>query len=181
MRRPRAVAWLALVMGGAVGVGSAEALEEQFSDLSASVEVASVFSLSLNNPYLAFPEVDSGQSVVLGEGRSFNEMICRSNSGRAWYLKAQLVSLKNLERNYTLPASQLKWKVVETTGSAALTHGRFDFEPFSEQPMLIYTSQGDDNHGRAVVLRFQYSLSVPSDAPAGTYVGQLVFTMVESP
>ena len=161
-------------------LGPAQALEEQFNDLSASVEVAPVFSVSLSNPLLAFQDVSPGKTVVLGEGRFFNELTCRSNSGRAWYLKAQVVSLRNLERNYTLPASQLQWKIAETTGSAPLGRGR-EFEGFTEQPALIYTSQGDDLRGKSVARRFQYSLTSPPAAPAGTYVGQLVFTMAESP
>jgi hypothetical protein len=149
-------------------------------DLSASVEVTAVFSLSLDNPNLAFGLIGPGKTEVLGQGRFFNEIRCRSNSGRTWYLKVNLISLRLLEKEYFLSPSNLKWKVVESTGSAEPL-GRLEFKEFSEQPVLIYASDGDDNRGKEVILRFQYSLSSPADAPAGNYVGQIIFTMSESP
>lgn len=156
------------------------ALEIKMEDLSASVEVAPTFNLSLDNPNLAFGLISPGHTKILGEGRFFNEIRCRSNSGRTWYLKTQLVSLRLLEKAYSIPPSSLKWKVVESTGSnPSLT--RFDFQPFSDQIMLIYASESDDNRGKEVILRFQYSLDSPADAPAGNYVGQIIFTMAESP
>lgn len=157
-----------------------QALEVKLEDLSASVAVAPVFSLSLDNPNLAFGSVKSGETKVLGEGRYFNEVRCRSNSGQSWLLKAQLISLGLLERQYSISSSNLKWKVVESTGSGE-TIGRLEFKEFSEQPLLIYASQGDDNRGKEIVLRFQYSLTAPIEAPAGNYVGQIIFTMTENP
>lgn len=159
---------------------SSFALEEHFATLSASVEVAPIFSLALNNPHLAFQDVTPGKTEILGEGRFFNEVRCRSNAGRAWYLKAQLLSLRHLQQGYVMPADQLKLRVVETTGSTDPLISRTEFQAFSEQPTLIYSSVGDDNRGREVTLRFQYSLSAPEDAPAGSYVGEIVFTMLES-
>lgn len=159
----------------------AQALEEKIEDLSASVEVAPIFSLSLDNPNLAFSLIGPGKTEILGEGRFFNELKCRSNSGRTWYLKAQLVSLKLLEKDYSLPAPNLKWKVVESSGSAEPLGGRVEFEGFSNEPLLIYASYGDDNRGKEVILRFQYSLSCPLEAPAGNYIGSIIFTLTESP
>jgi len=158
----------------------AQALEQKTEDLSASVEVAPVFSLSLDNPNLAFGLIGPDTIKVLGEGRYFNEVRCRSNSGRPWSLKAHLVSLSVLEKDYALSRSNMKWNVAEHTGSAQPL-GKSNFQPFSQDPVLIYTSLGDDNRGKEVILRFQYSLSVPADAPAGEYIGQVIFTMVENP
>lgn len=157
------------------------ALDERSDDLSASVEVAETFSLSLSNPHLAFHQLSPGNTEVLGEGHFFNEVLCRSNTGRAWYLKAQLVSLQHLGSSQVLPASSLEWSVVESTGQAEPMGGRHSFQPFAEQPLLLYESQGDDARGREVALRFQYRLSAPMDTPAGDYAGQLMFTMTESP
>lgn len=157
-----------------------EALEEKIEDLSVSVEVAPIFSLSLDNPNLTFGLVSPGQTKVLGEDYFFNELKCRANSGRTWYLKAQLVSLKVLGKNYSLYPSYLKYKIVDLQGSAK-DYARLGFREFSEQPLLIYISQGEDNRGREVILRLQYSLSSPAEAPAGDYVGQIIFTMAESP
>jgi len=155
------------------------ALQERISDLNASVEVAAVFGISLDNPHLAFGLIGPGKTKVLGEGHFFNEVKCRSNSGRSWYLKVSLVSLRLAEENYILTAPHLKYKIVESTGQARTE--KIDFKEFSEQPILIYTSEGEDNRGQEVNLRFQYILSTPADAPAGNYVGQIIFTMSESP
>lgn len=158
----------------------AYSLEQKVDDLSAAVEVASVFSLSLDNPNLSFGLVSPGQTKILGEGSFFNEVKCRSNSGRPWYLKAQLVSLRLLEKPYVLPLSYFRFKVVESSGSGG-PQEKLDFQEFSEQPALIYVSQGEDYRGREVILRFQYRLSPPVDAPAGNYIGSVVFTMAENP
>lgn len=158
----------------------ATALEEKVGDLSVSVEVAPVFSLALDNPNLAFGLINPGQTKTLGEGRFFNELKCRSNSGRTWYLKAQLVSLKVLGKDYSLSPSRLKYRIADLRGSAK-TYARLEFKEFSEQPLLIYTSEGEDNRGKEVILGLQYLLSSPEDAPAGNYVGQIIFTMAESP
>ena len=47
--------------------------------------------------------------------------------------------------------------------------------------MLIYASRGEDERGREVVLQFLYSLTCPLTAQAGDYIGQIIFTMAESP
>lgn len=156
------------------------ALDRKITDISASVEVLPTFSISLDNPHLAFGLVKPGQTKILGEGRFFNQIKCRSNYGRDWYLKAQLTSLRLLGKPYSLPTSNLKYRIVESTGSAEVL-SREGFKEFTEQPSVIYTSQSDDNEGKEVILRFQYSLTSPSDAPAGNYIGRIIFTMTESP
>lgn len=159
---------------------SADAVEEQSSTLSASVEIAPIFSLSLTNPHLAFAELRPGQPTVLGEGRFFNEVACRSNSGRSWLLTAQILSLHHSQGGYTLPASALEWSLVEATGSGVRGQGQGTFAPFSDQSVVMYTASGDDLKGRLVALRFRYRLTTPLDAPAGSYVGEIVFSMTEN-
>ena len=149
--------------------------------LSASVEVAPVFGVNLSNPSLVFPEVSPGKTHILGEGHYYNEVVCLSNNGRPWYLKAQLISLKHLQQNYRLPPQQLKLKVWEAVGEGEIVKGRNQFDPFSNEPMTIYIGRGRDAEGAKVIVRFQYSLTCPPDAPAGSYVGQIIFTMAESP
>lgn len=160
-------------------IKNAEALDEKISDLSVSAEIAPVFSLYLDNPNLSFGLISPGQEKILGEGRFFNEVRCRSNSGRTWQLKAQLNSLRLLEKNYSLPLSNLGWRVAESTGSAEPISSS-GFQQFSGLPALIYISQGDDLRGKEVVLRFQYRLYSPVEAPSGNYTGEVVFTMTES-
>ena len=158
---------------------AAEALDRKFEDLSASVEVAPVISFVLDNPHLAFGLVGPRTTKVLGEGRYYNQVTCRSNSGRSWYLKAQLLSLKQMGGGTSLDPSGLKWKLVESTGAAGSNPA--DFQPFASDPVLVYASQGDDTKGQEVVLRFQYSLTTPLESQAGNYIGEVLFTMAESP
>jgi len=158
----------------------AEALDYKTDDISASVEVLPTFGISLDNLNLYFGLIQPGSTKILGEGTFFNQIHCRSNSGRPWFLKAQVVSLSLMEKPYKVPAGNLKWKVTQCTGSAQPAGG-YDFQSLTEEPLLMYASQGDDDFGKDVVLSMQYSLQSPSDAPAGTYSGQIVFTMAESP
>ncbi|MBI2174567.1 MAG: hypothetical protein HYU33_05165 [Candidatus Omnitrophica bacterium] len=162
------------------GAPTVIALEERVQDLSASVEIAEVFSLSLGNPNLVFPLITPGTTAVLGEGGSFDEIQCRSNTGRPWYLTAHVVSLKHLDRTYSLPPSYLKWKMVGTTGQNKPATGQMDFASFSDQPVLLYAGVGDDARGKEVLLSIQYGLSIPPEAPAGNYGGQILFTMTEA-
>ncbi len=174
---PRAfiVAFLALCPAFA-----SHALDEKYEDLSASVEVAPIFSFALDNSNLAFGQLSPDKTAILGEGTFFNQVTCRSNDGRAWYLKAQVLSLRHLDSNHVLPVSSFKWRVVDSTGSAEPVGGRSEFHPFAAEPVLIYVSQGKDTQGQPVILKFQYSLTTPPDALAGTYIGEVVFTMTES-
>lgn len=160
--------------------GRLEAFEERTEDLAASVEVAAVFGVDVSTTSLTFSNVEPGRTTVIGEGHDFNEVTCRSNAGRPWYVKAHVVSLTHLDRPSELPAAALKWKIVDVSGEGEPVGGS-DFEAFTETPTLIYASRGDDDLGRPVVLHLQYSLTGPPDAPAGTYVGQIVVTMSEQP
>ena len=164
-----------------LGTPRSGAVDERVEDLSASVEVASVSGLHVSGSNLAFADVSSGTTKVLGEGSFFNEIRCRSNAGRPWYLKAHLLSLRNIGSNSDLPPSSLKWAVVDMVGSAEPVGGRQHFQEFSDSPALMYASLGDDHRGREVVLKLQYSLSIPVTALAGSYAGQIIFTMTESP
>jgi len=173
------------VVGALVGLlawpGEVQALDERVEDVSVAVEVAGVFGVEVSQPHLTFAEVSPGATKVLGEGHFFNQVTCRSNSGRPWYLKAHVLSLRHAQGTVELPVSHLKWNVVESTGASEPAGGRSAFHPFAEQPTLVYASHGDDQRGREAVLKFQYSLSTPPAALAGTYVGQIVFTMAENP
>ena len=172
---------VALAVPGLLVSGDrASALEERYEDLTASVEVASDFGVDVAQAFLTFPNVSPGLTSILGENRFFNEVKCRSNTGRSWYLTAHLVTLKHTGTNRVLPASTLQWKIVGSTGSGS-SAGRTAFQPFSEQSETIYESGGDDSRGRSVSLQFQYSLTPPPSSLAGTYVGQIVFTMAENP
>lgn len=175
------VRFVCAVLGLLMAPQAVEALQERVEDLSASVEVAGVFGLDVDQTFLTFRDVSPGRPATAGEGRFYNQLTCRSNTGRPWYVKAHVISLKHTNTGRALPASSLEWRVVESTGAAEPAGGRAAFHPFSEQSGLLYASHGDDNRGQEVVLRLQYRLTSPPTALAGTYVGQVIFTMVESP
>jgi hypothetical protein len=167
--------------GGCLLAPAAGAFDERLEDLSASVEVASVSEVDVDTAHLAFTDLVPGQTTVLGEGRHFNQVRCRSNSGRPWYLKARVESLRHLEGGQLLPAPFLKWKVVDSTGHGEPAGAPGSFEEFSDQLSVIYSAQGDDLRGREVVLSFQYSLTGPPTARAGAYAGTIVYSMEEAP
>lgn len=170
----RSVTAIVLLVGAAQPVA---ALEERFEDLSASVQVEALFGLDAADTTLSFTDLGPGETKVLGEGRPY-QVTCRSNSGRPWYLKAELRSLQHTGGGGSLPAPNLQWRIISSTGAASVPSR---FQEFTEQPVLIYASQGADQRGRPVTLNFHYSLTAPSSALAGTYVGHIVFTMSETP
>lgn len=159
----------------------ATAFEERLEDFSASVEVAAVSELSLSESHLAFRQVTPGDTAVLGEGRYHSQIRCRSNSGRPWYLKARVQSLRHLPSQEPLPAAHLKWSVVDVRGHGQPSAASGQFQEFSDMPTLIYAGQGDDLRGREVVLSLQYSLSAPLSARSGSYAGDIIFTMEPAP
>jgi len=171
----------ATLLGLCLAAGAASAFEERLEDLSASVDVASVSELDLSSSHLAFPELSPGKTVILGEGRYFNQLRCRSNSGRPWFLKARVESLRHIQGQTDLPAAYMKWSVVQGTGAGEPTGGFGRFQEFSDVPQVIYTAEGDDLRGREVVLSLQYSLTTPPDARSGGYMGDIVFSMEEAP
>jgi len=156
------------------------AFEELFDDLSASVEVAGLFDVEATNTNLTFTDVEPGRTTILGEGGFHTMVTARSNYDTPWYLKAHLVTLRHAASSRTLPASSLKWRVVRSTGSAQPIGGP-GFHEFSDQPVLMYASQGGDQRGRKVTLELQFSLTCPSSAFWGAYFGEVYFTMEETP
>ena len=154
------------------------ALEEQTDTLSASVEVAPVFRVSLSQPALVFSSIESGHSEVLGAGPPFHDIICRSNNGRVWSRRGRVIMLRHAQQPYNLTPAALAWNLVDVMGRplASPSHG---FTPFSDSAQVLYVSEGDAVAGREMVLRFQYRLTIPPGAPAGNYIGQVVFTMSE--
>ena len=177
----RAIVRVGTALGLVLAPASSEALEERFEDLPASVEVAGVFGVDVAQAFLTFQNVVPAQTAFLGGGRFDNQVTCRSNYGRPWQLQAQLISLKHPAAARVLPPSALQWRLVESTGSGSSGGGAGAFQPFSEAPVAVYTAGGEDLRGRDVILRFQYRLLAPPSTLAGTYVGQIVFTMTEGP
>ena len=174
----KGVVWCVMLL--LVVASPVAALEETFQDLDLSVEVAPVFTLSLDNSALTFGAVSPNTTMVLGRERFFNELRCRSNSGHLWYVKAHLVSLASVQHaQYTLPPDSLRWRVVESTGAPQVFST--EFQPFSTTPSVLYIGQPEDADGREVILRLQYSLTTSLNSPAGSYAGQLVFTLAEEP
>ena len=165
----------------ALATARVEALEERFEDLSASVEVGGVFGVDVAEAVLTFQNVAPGQVAFLGRGRFDNEVTCRSNYGRPWQLRAQLISLRHTAADRALPPSALQWRLVDSTGIGRSPVGSGAFQPFSESAVAVYLAEGDDLRGQPVALRFQYRLAAPPSTLAGTYVGQVVYTMTEGP
>lgn len=181
MRISYATRMILATVGAAFAASPAIAFEERLEDFSVSVEVAEVSELSLTESHLAFRQVLPGEPQVLGEGRYHNQLRCRSNSGRPWYLKARVASLRHLPSQDPMPASYLKWSAVDITGHGATAGGDGHFQEFSEQPTLMYAGQGDDLRGREVVLSLQYSLTVPPTARSGSYAGDIIFSLEPAP
>ena len=157
----------------------ADAFEMQ-ADLEASVEIASIFEVSLSNPHLDFHRVEPGQTRLLGEGNFFNEVRCHSNAGQPWTLSLRFIPQPSAASARSVP--QVQFKVVEVLGgSAQPQRGWPEFENLPVEPTTIYTATYEpDVQSREVVMRFQYRIVCPLDAQANNYQGQLIFTMSDA-
>ena len=155
--------------------------DQDFNDTSAGVNVASVFLLSIDKNNIDFESGQPGQKQTLYEGDYFNQLICRSNHGKTWYLKAQLLMPVKHERgDIQIPPENFKWKVLSGNGDGAVAN-LYKFNGFSMSPELVYVSSGDDNLGKEVKLQLQYELDIPYNVLAGRYSSQILFTITETP
>lgn len=145
------------------------------------MEVRPIFTLSLDRAQIDFGPVEPGKTKILGEGSYFNEIRCRSNYGRTWYLKAEVISgPKIIGEDFIIPEGTFSYKVVSAEAESE-PKGKFDFVPLVKKSDVIYTSFGAENIGKEAVLRFQYKFEPPANAPSGTYTVEVLFTLVDTP
>jgi len=142
----------------------------------ASVVVTPTFKIDVNNNFLDFGLVNPGESVTLKPGTYFNTVSFVSNKSRKYYLKIYIIGEIIGAGGVKVPYSSVKWKIYRTSGSGTAVA---DWQPFSDQPMLVYTGSSEDALGRENTINFQYRLDLPPKARGGNYSLKLAYALTE--
>ncbi len=150
--------------------------EEATVDVFASVVVLRAFDINIDNSYLDFGQVESGESVTLKEGAYYNEIKCISNKGFTYYVKIHIIDEIIGPTGSKIPASSFKWRVLSANGSGTVVS---EWQEFSREPVLVYTSSAEDETGNEVIIRFQYRLNLPPRAMGGHYSLRVAYMLTE--
>jgi len=150
--------------------------DEDTENIYASVTVLPRFTLSLDNNYLDFGNIQSGETVVLNPASYYNTIKCVSNKGKKWYLKISLQGDIKGPAGTTVDPSFCKWRIHSETGDGSPVEG---WSSFNKEPVFVYTARGEDIQGKGVTIRFQYSLELPPCAKAGHYSIRVLYTLTE--
>lgn len=144
---------------------------QQDTPLTATVNVESVFKISIQSQAIDFGTVEPGfSSAKRNIGIS-----CVTNNNRTWSVSLYAQSPLSYE-GYEIPNSNFKWEiqVIEGTGQAAQS-GVMDI-----MPVNFYIAGMDDYITETPVeLMLSLSIDVPQGQVAGQYSTVVVITMHE--
>jgi len=150
--------------------------DQDTEDVFASVVILPTFDIVIDNNYLDFGIVEPGQSVTLKQSRYYNQVTCISNKGIEYFIKIDLLDDIIGPSGTKIPPKNLKWRVYRSTGTGTVVS---DWQEFSKNPVLVYTSSSDDMMGTEVNIKFQYRLDLPYDALGGNYSLRVAYIITE--
>ncbi len=151
--------------------------EQVDQDMYAQVYVNPIFTLSLDNANISFGYSDPGKTIELKPDTYYNLVKCRSNKGKTWYLKVSIMG-EIAGPQPPISLDSFKWKVFRSTGDGVPQTG---WQPFTKEPVLVYTSGPGDNTGAEVIVQFQYKLDMPASATGGYYSVKVLYSMTDIP
>ena len=150
--------------------------EQQTEDVFASVIVNPSFKIVVDKDYLDFGLVRPGESVALERETYYNTLRFVSNKGRRYYIKIHLLGGIVGPQGANIPISSVKWKVYQASGTGALVK---QWQQFSNNPAIVYTSSSEDEIGNENSIRFQYRIDLPAKAPGGHYSLKVAYLLSE--
>jgi len=157
-----------------------------------SVTVSGVFTLTLDTSTVDFGSGKPGDWKEVPSASGYaNAAVCKSNTGRTWYLNIKASGPLSSGAN-TIPLSRFSWmstyagskNAPYSSLAANLAHQPAEgYQLFTGSNQLVYTSSSADNNSmpNGSEIQFKYSLSIP-DSPAqlsGTYTTTVTYTMTE--
>ena len=152
--------------------------EQVQRDMFASVVVLPTFKLSLDNASINFGYAEPGKTIELNPYAHYNEVRCKSNKGKTWYLKVSVTGNIIGPEDSNVGIDSFKWQVVSSSGDGVAEQG---WQSFSQTPVRVYTSGERDALGEEVVIRFKYKLDMPQTAKGGNYSVNVLYTMTDMP
>ncbi len=150
--------------------------EQDTEDVFASVVVLPTFKIEVDNNYLDFGLVNPGESVTLKQGTYYNEIGCISNKGLKYYMKLHILGDIIGSKESKISPSSFKWRVYDASGSGTAVT---EWQEFSNEPVVVYTSGAEDEIGSACRIRLQYKLDLPSSARGGHYSLKVAYLITE--
>ena len=140
-----------------------------------------LFEVEVDAYSIDFGFMNISESKELQEkGLYHNEVSCKSDNTRAWYLKVQALGPLKSGEDY-IPYENFSWKAIEALNGDGAIYNKDMYNAFSDIPALVYSSGPNDPKGSEVKLRFKYSLSIPKNQVAGNYRTVIRYTMTEMP
>ena len=140
-----------------------------------------LFEVEVDAYSIDFGFMNISESKELNEkGLYHNQVTCKSDNARAWYLKIQSIGPLKSGDDY-IPYENFNWMAVEALNGDGVIYNKNGYNPFYEIPALVYSSGVNDSKGGEVSLRFKYSLFIPKNQIAGNYRTIIRYTMTEMP
>ena len=140
-----------------------------------------LFEVEVDAYSIDFGFMNISESKELNEkGLYHNQITCKSDNARAWYLKVQSMGPLKSGEDY-IPYENFSWTAVEALNGDGVIYNKDGYNPFYDIPALVYSSGANDSKGSEVKLNFKYSLSIPKNQIAGNYRTIIRYTMTEMP
>ena len=141
----------------------------------------SLFEVEVDAYSIDFGFMNILESKELNEkGFYHNQVTCKSDNARAWYLKVQSLGPLKSGDDY-IPYENFNWKAIEALNGDGVIYNKDAYNSFSDISALVYSSGVNDSKGNEVNLRFKYSLFIPKNQIAGNYRTIIRYTMTEMP
>jgi len=147
-----------------------------------ALESRAEFSVTISdsNNYLDFGSMKPGDNGRLAIKGGYHHTIhCVSTNGRIWYLKMAVIRPFSFGVK-TIPMENMAVVVEQLlSGQGIVFNGTNREIPLTSPQTIIYTSALEDNNGQAVEMNMYYTLKIPENQIAGSYVANLQYVMVE--
>ncbi|MCX5749796.1 MAG: hypothetical protein NTZ10_06100 [Candidatus Saganbacteria bacterium] len=157
-----------------------------------SVKVSGVFTLSIDTSSVDFGSSRPGDWKEVPSTSGYADaVVCKSNTGSAWYLKIKASGPLSSGSN-SIPLANFGWmssyagskNTPYNNLSSGLTHQPAEgYQAFTGSDQGVYTSGPADNNSmpNGTEVQFKYSVQVPDNPSqlAGTYTTTVTYTMTE--
>ncbi len=144
---------------------------QQDTPLVATVEVRSIFKISIQSTMLNFGTVDPG----ISSSKKIVPISCTTNNNNAWSVSVNVQSPLAYEQ-YEIPLSNFKWEISTLNGTGQVVPSG----EMSLSPNNFYTAALDENITETPIeLALSLYVDVPRGQVAGTYRTIVIITMHE--
>ena len=181
-----------VVVAAMAGIPNANTKAE--SSVSDEIEI----TIEPGCTFIAEPDDATQRSVTLGQGSvvkdidgvTFNVTCNGRDFDGTWSVTAKGENEAKMSdgagheitsTNGTLDGSTSNWAMkMNVTGEAQITEGYLDYTKVPTEEVIVAKNHGEKASGDATI-QAQYGVSAQSDQEAGSYTGQVTYTLSNSP